>query len=145
MPLADYQHEVNDLVLGAPGPYRLEDVSGMGLPQKKPKRYEIGGASGVRWGREFRTGNVITFDGMIVCEGDPAAAYTALGFLREAWAAESILAIPDATVAWRYKMPGRAEQVVQGRPDNLDENLSNLRLGIIPFQATFETRVRLAV
>lgn len=143
MALLDMQHQVNGLVMGAPTVYRLDNVSGMGLGPKRAKRYAIGGAAGVRWGREFRDGNVAVFDGAIVTPGDPAAAWAALVLLRNTWAAETTLPFPNATVNWSYKMPGHAEVTIAGRPDSLDADIANLRLGLVPFQGTFETKTRL--
>lgn len=145
MALADMQHSVNGLVMGAPTVYWLDDVTGMGLGPKDSKKYAIGGARGHRWGREWRRGNLVVFEGAIVCPGDPAAAYAALTALRTAFAADNIEGVPNATVNWLYKMPGAAETTVPGRPTALEVSLKELRIGLVPFQGTFDCKTPVTV
>jgi hypothetical protein len=141
MPLLDMQHSVNGLVMGAPTVIRLDDVTGMGVGPVDEKKYPIGGANGVRWGRERRRGNLVTFEGAIVAPGQPDVAWATLTALRVAFSAQNILGTPNATVDWIRKMPGEAEIATPGRPRSLDAPTRQLRLGLVPFVATFECKV----
>lgn len=145
MPLADMQFQLQGLTFGAGTAYVIEDVTGFGLGPKDDKKYAIAGAAGYRWGREYRRGNLIVWEGMITTPGDPGAAYNALRALRTAFRATGILDAPNATTPLAYKMPGQAETTVAGRPQAMEPSLAQLALGIIPFQAVFECQVGVTV
>lgn len=144
MPLADYQHQVNGLVMGPGTAFIIETFSGAGTGPKDPKRYGVGGAAGYRWGREHRRGNLVVFEGHIETPGNPGSAWQAWLALRVTWDGANYRTTPDATCGWTLKMPGAVEQSVTGRTENLDGDFAQLALGLIPFQATFECRLPLA-
>lgn len=145
MALNDFQWSLQGLTFGAGTAYVLEDVTGMGVGPKDDKKYAIGGAAGYRWGREYRRGNLLVFEGLITTPGDPAAAYNAVRALRTAFRATGVLNAPDGSTALGYKMPGQAETSVDGRPQACEVSLAKLALGIAPFQATFECRAGVTV
>lgn len=141
MALLDFQYELGGVVLGTDTEYPLSEVTGLGLAPKRPKRYQIPGADGVEWGREYRDGNLLTFEGIVTCPGDPAAAWAARRALLEAFSGGTGAGSrfrPRTTVVLSAKWPGQAVVEIPGRPDRCDVSLAQLVLGLIPFTATFE-------
>lgn len=136
MPLADFQWSLAGVAMGPGTVYRLSNVTGLGLGPKRAKVFQTPGEDSVKWGREYRDGNTITFEGEIRCDGDPAAAWTALIAIRAAFAGATRTS-PLTTQALTFKPPGQAEATVQGRPDRFDPDLAKLGIGRIPFSATF--------
>lgn len=144
MPLADFQWSLGGVVFGPGTVYRLSSVAGLGLGSKRAKVFEVPGADGVEWGREYRNGPTITFEGEIRCDGDPAAAYAAMVALRAVWTGATRTS-PRTTQPLTVKMPGQAEATIAGRPEMFDPVLAQLGIGRIPFSATFVAAAPLSV
>lgn len=148
MTLADFQYSIGGVVMGPGTIYRLSNVAGFGLGPKRGKVFANPGADGVLWGREYRDGNTITFEGRIRCldEADPpAAAYAGLIALRAAFSGDAIRQGPRTTQLLGFKMPGQPERSVAGRPDAFDPDLGQLGIGLVTFSATFVTAAPLTV
>ena len=137
MPLSEYQFQVGAVVMGTGTVYFIDDVQGFGLGEKRDRRHEIPGADGAVWGREYRQGPTVTFEGVILCEQAPSAAYTALQALRTAFDGSGRTS-PRTTEALKYRWPGQAEQTVQGRPSGLRVSMRSIVVGRVPFTATFD-------
>lgn len=136
MALADFQFSLGGVVFGTGTIYLIEDVTGLGLGDKREKVFANPGADGVAWGREYRNGPTITFTGQVVCERDPAAAYSGMLALRSAFDGSNRTGTKTSQVLG-IKMPGQVEGAIAGRPGRFDPVMSQLAIGIIPFAATF--------
>lgn len=136
MALSDFQFSLAGVTFGRGTVYHVQNVTGLGLGAKRGKVFANPGADGVKWGREYRDGNTITWEAEIRCDGDPAAAWAAMKTIRTAFAGVGRTS-PQTTQPLVIRMPGDVEVTIQGRPDQFDPALSQLGIGRIPFNATF--------
>lgn len=136
MALQEFQFSLGGVTFGRGTVYRISRITGMGLGPKRERVFENAGADGAKWGREYRNGPTITWEGEIRCDGDPAAAWTALVALRTAFSGAT-RTTPQSTESLGIRMPGQAEGTIAGRPDRFDPDLATLGIGRIPFSATF--------
>jgi hypothetical protein len=146
--LTDCEFSLGGVTFGGKTVYAISSVSGFGLGGKREKVFQVPGADGVEWGREYRNGPTITFEGVIECHRDPAAAYAAMLTLRAAFDGKGTgsRVTPRTTKLLGLKWPGQAEMTIAGRPDRFDPVIADdFALGLIPFSATFIAAAPLAV
>lgn len=140
MPLADFDIHMNGVSIGQTSIYCGRIVSGMGLGPARPRVYPNPGADGVTFGREFRNGKTIMFEGSIhaeECEGGDSPMSLLLDLEAEwDWSGRTD---PKATVDLTLKWPGVAEYTLAGRPDLFDYDVVRLGQEIILWSATFNT------
>lgn len=144
MPLQDFQWSLAGVVFGPGTVIHLSNVTGLGLGSKRAKVFANPGADGRAWGREYRDGPTLTFEGEIRCDGDPAAAWATLVALRTAFDGTT-RTDARSTQSLNAKMPGRAEVAIPGRPDKFDPSLTRLGIGRITFSATFDAASSLVI
>lgn len=134
MSLDEWQVQVGDW-LGGPGTayilsafdHAKPDLSSTAGDQPLP------GEDGLVFGRDTLGGTLITIEGAIVTPGDGAAALDAMAVWRAAWQADDIRATPGAVTTLRYRMPGREDRFVFGRPRQFTpSSLANTVSGLIP-------------
>lgn len=135
--MLDYQVTLGGLTLGTGTVYPLEDITGMGLGDKRTRIYPVAGGDGVDFGREWRDGPIVTLEGLVETPGDPAACWAAFLALRSAFDGSS-RTTPKATQPLGFRFPGTADVTIEGRPDRFAPvTLSQLVLGLIPWTGTF--------
>lgn len=141
MPLADFDILMNGVSIGQTSIYCGRIVSGLGLGTVRSRQYPNPGEDGITFGREFRNGKVIMFEGSIhgdQCESDTSPMSLVLELESEwNWSGRTD---PKATVDLTLKWPGVAEYDLEGRPDLFDYDV--VRLGqqdLILWSATFNT------
>lgn len=143
MPLADYQHSIDGFVFGAGTACQIDRVTGLGLGPKETRVFRNPGADGVAFGREYRNGKNIVYEGHIQINTGTAterasAALNAVEALQAAWDNPVIRTTPRATSTLRIKWPGRAEKVIPGRPGSFDWDPQAVAQGRILWSATFD-------
>lgn len=146
MAVAEWQAQINGLLIGRGTIYRLEDVRGLGLGDKRSRRYPKPGEDGLEWGREWRDGPVLTLEGKVRTPGDPAAAWAGFMALRDAFnmIGGGGRRLPRTTTDLILTFPGSGELTIPGRPDRFDANtLTQLAQGFIPWTGTFECATEL--
>jgi hypothetical protein len=138
--LADFDIVMNGFSIGQTSVYCGRIVSGMGLGPIRSKVYSNPGADGVKFGREYRDGKTLVFEGSIHaedCEGEDTPMGLLLD-LEEAWD-WSGRTTPQATVDLTLKWPGVSEYTLAGRPGLFDYDVVRLGQEIILWSATFST------
>lgn len=145
MALLDWQYSLGGVTFGTGTVYKVENITGLGLGPKRSRIYEIPGGDGVEFGREYRNGKLITFEGSIALPQDPAGAFTAALTLEGAWdgiGAGTGRVQPRTTRELRLKFPGQLERVILGRSNRFDYDIAKAKFGHILWQATFEAATR---
>lgn len=141
MPLADFDILMNGFSIGQTSDYCGRIVSGLGLGPVRARTYPNPGEDGITFGREFRNGKTIMFEGSIHAEtcGSDITPMGLLLDLEEEWNWSGRSA-PKATVDLTLKWPGVAEYDLEGRPDLFDYDVSFLgQQGLILWSGTFNT------
>ena len=138
MATSEFQFALNGVTFGRGTNVHITNVTGFGLGPKLVKVFSNPGEDGQQWGREYRDGTTITFEGEIRCDGDPAAAWSAMVALRTAFDGGTRTS-PKTTQVLTMTPPGGTEITIPGRPDKFDPALASLGIGRIPFSATFDT------
>lgn len=138
MPLLNFQHQVGGLLMGPGTVYRLENVDGFGLGEKRERKYPVAGTGSTRWGREWRDGPTITFEGAVHTPGNPEACGAAMEAMLDAWQAAVDQSQPKLKANWTWKLPGMAERTNTGRPNICRIATNQIVLGRAVFVATFD-------
>lgn len=96
---------------------------------------------GIRFGRDYRGGRLITFEGNIRTTrshpGSQTAALDLLDLLSSAWDAEDIRHRPGVVMQLRMTRAGRS-RIVYGRPRQFASISGRSKSGWIPFTCTFQ-------
>lgn len=133
--VADYQAELRATLMGASSNYQIAPpgIAGLGLPPVKSADTELGHADGSVAADDFRGVRVITIP--LIIGGDSAisasTAMTRFTTLLTAWAPST------SDIPLYIRLPGWGKFHVNGRPRGLDEDLSQLKNGLINVLATF--------
>lgn len=96
---------------------------------------------GMRFGRDYRAGRLITFEGNILTNrrlpGDNDAAANALDIFETAWDNELLRLTPGMVVPLRLDRYGRTRRVY-GRPRRFAATMGSVTRGRIPFVCDFQ-------
>lgn len=96
---------------------------------------------GMRFGRDYRGGRTITFEGNILTNrrlpGDTDAAANALDVMQAAWDNEFLRLSPGMVVPLRMERYGRIRRVF-GRPRRFAATMGSVTRGRIPFTCDFQ-------
>lgn len=95
-------------------------------------------SDGSFFGRDYRGGRTISFDGSVLTEPSPTDALDALGPLSAAWLGDGVRSVPGATAVLRWCRGGRLRRVY-GRPRRFAAATGYTRQGWIPWVADFQT------
>lgn len=141
MATSEFQFALNGVTFGRGTNVHITNVTGFGLGPKRVKVFSNPGEDGQQWGREYRDGSTITFEGEIRCDGDPATAWSVMVSLRTAFDGGGTggRTGTKTTQALTMTPPGGTEITIPGRPDKFDPALATLGIGRIQFSATFDT------
>lgn len=140
MPLADFEITMNGVHIGQNSVYCGRVVSGMGLGPVRERIYSNPGEDGITFGREFRNGKIITFEGSIHADecGSDLTPMALLLDLEDEWN-WSGRTTPKATVDLVLKWPGVDEYTLEGRPGLFDYDVVRLGQELILWSGTFNT------
>lgn len=95
-------------------------------------------SDGVYFGRDYRGGRTVTFEGSVLTDPGPTAALDALGDLESAWLADDVRTTPSATAVLRMRRGGRLRRVY-GRPRRFAATSGYSARGWVPYTADFTT------
>jgi hypothetical protein len=96
-------------------------------------------SDGVLFGREYRGGRTITFEGNIITAPGPVPALNALEEFQAAWDNEDLRYQPGDVAVLRMRRGGRIRRVY-GRPRRFRSTSRMTSHGWIPFVCDFETK-----
>lgn len=134
MTLADYQVEIGGVVLGPGTPYLIHDYKGLGIGEVRSGDVARPQRDGDHYGLDTRAGRVVTLK-MTIIGDTPADAMQNFDTLAGQW----WLRDGENERMLRFKVPGRAEQVVKGRPRRLPADMSRLLSRRIVVTAEFKS------
>ncbi|MFD4394366.1 hypothetical protein [Kitasatospora sp. NPDC058478] len=112
--IADWQFDVAGVLIGHGTDIPVEDVDGIGTPDKKQGSREIPGEDGAYPGRDQLGPQTLRIRAAIRMPGDPAAALDRLAAL-VATADTEVRRTPGATDVLRAQRPGRPARRMYGR------------------------------
>lgn len=137
VPLQVLQVELNDVLFGAETDSPLSRLEGLGATPLRTLEYPNPQEDGRSFGREWREGRDLIFEGGIRKPGDPVAAWDMSDELDEAFDGEAVRMDPRAVMPLRLRRPGKPTKVVFGRPDKYDPDITRAVIGWIPWSGTF--------
>jgi hypothetical protein len=139
IPLPNLAYEVGNLRLGRQTPYKVNKFD---IGELVPETTDVPQprANGVRFGRDYYRGRLITFEGNIYTKkdapGDQIAAPNALEDLVTAWSPEEVMMTPNEVIPLRIHRANRIRRVY-GRPNRVQSTQGSYTRGWIPFVADF--------
>lgn len=136
-PLEVLQFELGDVIFGADTDVWLSRVEGLGNTALRTLEYPNPQEDGRSFGREWREGRDLIFEGGVRKPGNDVAAWDLSGDLEEAFDAEEIRMDPRAVMPLRLRRPGKPTRTVFGRPDKYDPDITKAVIGWIPWSGTF--------
>ena len=143
--LLDWQVSLNSLVMGAGTPYHVIAFD-PGKPDVRAADVDMPGADGIRFGRDYLGGTLVTLEILIDGNGDPGTALDSLSALRKAWNSSATRFSPGAVDVLTYQMPGHGNRRIYGRPRGQlsVSGLDNVGVGVITTVGDFQALDHLA-
>ena len=135
--LADHQHELAGVLIGAGTPVVIAAIEGLGRAPLRTADVEPPGEDGLWLGPDYFSGRTIRIDAAIKTPRDEQTAYAIHGALQDAADDESVRLAGGATTSLRLKFPGRPARTVRGRIRGLDADLTQAKHGWIPLDIEF--------
>lgn len=131
-PSADWQASISGLLMGASTPYQFAPalIDGLGNPKAKAQDVALDFQDGSVGSPDYRDVRVLLVH-LEILEDTPDAAFAALTTLKDAW-----LPVED-DIQFHVQLPGFGHRYFNGRPRELEADLSNLRSGRITCIGTF--------
>lgn len=150
--LVDGQYEISyltrSLVFGKGTPITVEQLD-LGASGTDTNDYRSPRADGTGFGRDYRAGRVLAWDGNILGRLTPAqraagmssqrVVLDALETLETAWDAEEVRLEPEDVAVLRMRRGGRTRRVY-GRPRRFEPTTGNTHQGWVPFSCDFQAR-----
>src|SRR5690606_25317417 len=135
--LTDRQFEIDGFVFGwrAPSRIGISDVD-FGSPEARTNDFDRPRLDGQRFGREYRSGRLITLELVTLHTGEQAL--DDLERFLEAWNAAAVRDSPGDMSVLRYNVRGRTRRVY-GRPREVELETADYHLGKIVITAQFMT------
>lgn len=154
--LKPLQVEFGDIVAGPETRIPLGKISGLGTAPLRDVTYDNPGADGRSFGREYRSGRDLVFEGSVAVPGAQSTVWGISGELEAWFDATDYRRDPRKVTSLRFRRPGSQTRVVYGRPDRYDPEMEQAVHGFIPWSAIFraaddryygdvENTIRLAV
>ncbi|MFD7922550.1 hypothetical protein ACFV3R_25400 [Streptomyces sp. NPDC059740] len=138
-PLADGQHQLGGVLIGAGTNIQVRAIEGLGQPPLRTADVEPPGADGLWLGADYYSGRTLRIDAAIRTPGDPAAAYDLLAALQAPADDAAVRGQGGTTMDLRLKTPGRPVRVARGRLRTLEPDLTTAKHGFIPVDMEFVT------
>lgn len=137
-PLEVLQWELDDVIFGGEtGIYPVSRVDGLGAAPLRSSEYSNPNEDGRSFGREFREGRELVFEGGVKIPGKDAETWDASAELEAAFDGQDVRSESRAVVPLRFRRPGKPTRVVFGRPDKYDPDITKAVIGWIPWSASF--------
>lgn len=136
--LADYQHQLGTVLIGAGTAVRIAAVEGLGMPGVRSADVEPEGEDGLWLGVDRYGGRTIRIDAAIRAVGDPGTVLDTLAGLQDEADTPAVRAQGGTTMDLRLKFPGRAARVVRGRLRQCDPDLTSMIHGWAPLDIEFQ-------
>lgn len=136
--LADYQHQLGSVLIGAGTPVRIKTIEGLGMPPVRSADVEPEGEDGLWLGVDRYGGRTIRIDAAILAAADPGAVLDALAVLQDESDTDPVRAQGGTTLDLRLKFPGRPVRVVRGRLRQAEADLSQMIHGWAPLDIEFQ-------
>lgn len=139
----DFSYELGDFTFGRGTEFKIANVE-FGPADSQDNASGNPRADGIRFGREYKGGRLITFEGNIFgvpadpTVGRPEGAYHSLERLETAWENSTLRLNPGEVTALRMHRAGRSRRVF-GRPKRIATTSGRGMRGWIPFTADFRT------
>ncbi|MFC8449494.1 hypothetical protein [Kitasatospora sp. NPDC057223] len=135
--LADWQIDVAGILIGHGTNVLIEDIEGIGTPDKRTGDRPIPAEDGSYPGRDTLSPRALRIDAGIRTPGNPGAAFDQLALLENA-ADTDVRLTPGATDALRIRRPGQATRCQYGRLIGVEATtLARAAFGWIPIRINF--------
>ncbi|MEU5383217.1 hypothetical protein [Kitasatospora cineracea] len=136
-PLADWQFDIDGVTIGHGTPVLVEDVQGLGTPNKRTSEAPIPGEDGSYPGRDLLGPRTLRLTAGIRTPGDPGAALDLFADLERAADSDTRLT-PGATAILRIKRPGQLVRCQFGRVISAEAaSLARALYGWLPIEVVF--------
>lgn len=133
---ADLSYELDGFIFGEGTDYLVHDLE-VGEPELVTNDAALPRQDGMRFGRDYRGGRILTFE-IILLSGTGLTAITQLGALETAWLADTTRATPGAVSILTLTRAGRTRRVY-GRPRRFAVASERDRFGWFSVLADFQT------
>lgn len=132
-PTIDWQASILGLLIGAGTPYQWGAgfITGIGVPPAKTADTPLGNQDGVYPAAEYRDKRIIICH-LEILELTQLDAMNAFVTIREAWQPT------QADIEFHLQLPGIGHVFYNGRPQELEEDLTQMRAGRIQLIGTFK-------
>ncbi|MFF9787204.1 phage distal tail protein [Streptomyces nigrescens] len=136
--LADDQHQLGSLLIGAGTPITVATIEGLGQPPLRTGDVEPAGEDGLWLGIDYYSGRTLRIDAAIKVPGDPMAVWDRLAELQGDADTPEVRGSGGTTMNLRLKFPGRPARTVRGRLRQLEPDVSKYRHGWVPLDIEFQ-------
>ncbi|MFM9373279.1 phage distal tail protein [Streptomyces sp. Da 82-17] len=137
--LADYQHQLGGVLIGAGTDVTIRAIEGLGQTPLRTSDVEPAGEDGLWLGPDFYSGRTIRIDAAIK-SSSAAAVLDALQALHVPAYDPLVRTVGGATLDLRLKLPGRTTRTVRGRVRKLEPDLSTVIHGYSPLDIEFQAQ-----
>jgi len=137
--LADYQHELGGVLIGAGTGVQIRAIEGLGKPESRDSDVEPPGEDGLWLGAEYYSGRTIRIDAAIKVSS-AAAVLDASAALQDRADTPAVRGQGGTTMDLRLKFPGRPARVVRGRLRKFEPDLETMKHGFSPLDIEFQAQ-----
>ncbi|WP_448333495.1 phage distal tail protein [Streptomyces sp. DSM 41534] len=136
--LADWQHELGGVLIGAGTSVQVRAIEGLGQPPVRTSDVEPPSEDGLWIGRDYYGGRVVRIDAAVRVIGNPAGVLDQLAALQDAADTPAVRGGGGTTMDLRLKLPGRPARTVRGRLRKCEPDLTQMIHGFAPVDIEFQ-------
>lgn len=138
--LADWQHELGGVLIGAGTDVQVRAIEGLGQPPLRTSDVEPPSEDGLWLGRDYYGGRTIRIDAAVRVIANTAAVLDQLAALQDAADTPAVRGAGGTTMDLRLKFPGRDPRTVRGRLRKLEPDLTQVIHGYSPCDIEFQAQ-----
>ncbi|MEW2402124.1 hypothetical protein [Streptomyces sp. NPDC046862] len=136
--LADLQHQLGTVLIGAGTLVTIRTIEGLGQPPLRTADVEPPGEDGLWLAADYYSGRTLRIDAAIKKAGDFTGVLDQLAALQADADTAAVRGQGGTTMNLRLKFPGRPTRVVRGRLRKLDADVTQGIHGYIPLDVEFQ-------
>lgn len=138
--LADWQHELGGVLIGAGTDVQVRAIEGLGQPPVRTSDVEPPSEDGLWIGRDYYGGRTIRIDAAVRVTANPGGVLDQIAALQDTADTTAVRGGGGTTMDLRLKLPGRPARTVRGRLRKLEPDLTQMIHGFAPCDIEFQAQ-----